>query len=891
MQRLISLLPWPALAAGIWLALASCVVAGPPPNVQVNQSDNNTGTNDNSTTQSETCHAVFGQTVVVGFNDSRQGVNGFANITSLQSFAYSQDGGGTFTDAGQFTPAANTVHYGDPAVAVDSQGNFYMASLAGASPFGSGITQLAVAKSTATNPAVTFGTPVLLSGQFTGLTANQDKEFMAIDTSGGPFNDRVYVAWTNFQDNSTGTSRILLARSTSNSPLAFAPTIAINPVADETTCLLNHGAMPAVGPNGEVYVVWARFGWSPGVTSSSIRVVKSTDGGVSFHNPDPGDPAPNKTVANPNVTPQSMNSGGVNVRTRDFPYIAVDRTPSGSPTRGHVYIVFQARPQPAGTDRSDIFFTRSTDGGRTWSTPRSINAWPAVTVNPDTTTNDNWQPSLSVSPTNGQLSVTFYDRRSDPANTQIALFRAVSTDFGLTWFNEQISTGTFTPDTGYDPILVSTYMGDYIWSVADGANFHYSWGDCRNLCMPPMGSPNPPTPTGRSDQDVFYAKTAILSGPDLFITPWGAITGIGPLWKSPDIFVVDATNNEINAAKGQVNRLRARVSNIGNAPAMGVVIRFRYAPCFAGLTDAALKEIGTVMLDFAAAGDMSGNDLKIVPINWDLTNLMDTNGGLWPMPISAFDHFCVRVNVEFAADINQSNNSAQTNFFDVPTLTGNSLLAFMVGNPLEKEVEAELIADLPRGFKAELLEFPAKFGEKFVLKPREIKVARIQFSPPEQPPRPVTDLVAHVTFRVAGKEVGGLSARLAQAEKRSERVIAKDFDTVWKAALEVLKEKQEPVALADPKRGIINTRSINADNRRLRTIVDRAEQRVGPNQDGRYVLTIEVKKAEDKMRVVVKPVIIVTSAADNPLGGLPVPSNGTLEAEHLDAIVKKVGGG
>jgi len=90
---------------------------------------------------------------------------------------------------------------------------------------------------------------------------------------------------------------------------------------------------------------------------------------------------------------------------------------------------------------------------------------------------------------------------------------------------------------------------------------------------------------------------------------------------------------------------------------------------------------------------------------------------------------------------------------------------------------------------------------------------------------------------------------------------------------------------------LINTRSINVDNRRLRAIVDKAEQRVGPNQDGRYVLTIEVKKVEDKMRVVVKPVIIVTSAADNPLGGLPVPSNGTLEAEHLDAIVKKVGGG
>lgn len=488
-------------------------------NMQINQADHNSGTLANSTTQSETSLAVFGSTIVMGWNDSSEFATAGFGLTSFTGFGFSTDGGSTFTDAGLLAPTPGFVSLGDPALAVDRMGNFYFASLTVDNIFTNTGSHIAVAQSTSTSPSVTFGTPVLIPGLLP--FGFQDKELIAVDASGSPFDGRVYVAWTEF--GSTNDTTILLAGSTSTAPLAFGTPIALSP-ADA----LNQGAMPAVGPNGELYVVWGRFVLGAGgITAESIRLLRSNDGGVTFINPDPADANPNKIVAGPTPTPGLMTTGGPFERisrTRGFPYIAVDTTPGSSPTRGNVYIVFQADPDGAGADLSDIFFTRSTDGGATWSAPVSINAGAAVTTNPDTTTNDNWQPSIAVSPGSGEIAVTFYDRRNDttsadgdPPNTKIALFRSISRDGGLTWSNEQVSDVAFTPSNGvFDPLVVDTYMGDYNYTVADASNFYMAWGDTRNLCTPPPATPNPCSPVGRGDQDVFYAQDSILS--DLSIT-------------------------------------------------------------------------------------------------------------------------------------------------------------------------------------------------------------------------------------------------------------------------------------------------------------------------------------------------------------------------------------
>src|SRR5207249_10350264 len=55
-------------------------------------------------TQSEVAVAVYGDTVVVGWNDSK----GFTPGFTISSFGYSTDGGGTFTDGGNMPLALGT---------------------------------------------------------------------------------------------------------------------------------------------------------------------------------------------------------------------------------------------------------------------------------------------------------------------------------------------------------------------------------------------------------------------------------------------------------------------------------------------------------------------------------------------------------------------------------------------------------------------------------------------------------------------------------------------------------------------------------------------------------------------------------------------------------------
>ncbi len=856
--------------------------------VQVNQADVNLGNNDNSTTQSETKNAVVGSTVVVGWNDTREFAStGLGGLTSITGYGFSQNNGVSFTDAGLLAaPAAGYFSLGDPAFATDAAGNIFFATLA-QNPM-TGDQRIAVYPSTSTSPNVTFGAATLVAN--INANGSADKQFIAADNTGGPFSGRIYIAWSEFVG---GSAAIAFARSTSTSPLAFAATQQLVPANT-----LNQGAEPAVGPGGEVYVVYGAFGG----TTQDIRILKSTDGGATFDNPDPGDPADTKLIATSTRSPNTFGSGSAAVRNRGFPRIAADRTPFGSPTRGNVYVVWHADPDDAGTDNASVYFSRSTDGGATWSRPRTVNAGPAVSSGGDSSTRDNWQPAIAVSPVTGQVTVSFYDRRDDPANTNIRVYRAFSTDGGLTFTNDQVSTAAFTPNTSYDPLTAFAYMGDYNDAVGAASGVHLSWGDLRNTCSPPTGAPSPCSPVGRSDQDVFYRHYQDLTGPDPAITPWGHVTGEGPAWQTPDIFV-EVGGVPTNAAKGALNPLKARVRNVGTDAATEVTVRFLYAPWFAGITPAAFKEIGVVSETFAARGDLLGNDLKVVPIVWDLTDLNDDNGGLWPMPISAFDHFCVKVQVELAGDVNIGNNTAQNNFTDVPTLSGTSVTRFLIGNPFQRSVEARLfLRKVPEGFRIDLKDFDGTFGKPFTLKPEEIRVATLAFTTDRDYRREPSarDLVADIDFEVADEIVGGVSVRLVRGsdEEREGRgvlpEVKRSFDAptekVFEALLEVLREREYPVSLANREKLLVNTGSIrtSVDELRQRVVGERAEG-VAEKREARFLMSFKILPiTEDATEIAASAMFIASTEEYSPLGGSPIASNGSLEREILEQVAERL---
>ncbi|MEM9024361.1 MAG: sialidase family protein, partial [Bacteroidota bacterium] len=111
--------------------------------------------------------------------------------------------------------------------------------------------------------------------------------------------------------------------------------------------------------------------------------------------------------------------------------------------RGTIYINWA--DQRNGVDNTDIWVTRSTDGGDTWSEP--------TRVNDDAGKAHQFFSWMAVDQTTGYLYVVFYDRRNH-AEHETDVYLAYSTDGGASFTNVKISESPFVPDK-------SVFFGDY----------------------------------------------------------------------------------------------------------------------------------------------------------------------------------------------------------------------------------------------------------------------------------------------------------------------------------------------------------------------------------------------------------------------------------------------
>ena len=426
----------PAPAVALPAAPPATAPLAMPANVRVNDPGEDAAAG-NQTTQSEPSIAVHHRTVVVGYNDSSFAPNytGYSNSTNR---------GHSFQDRGGLTGNQS----GDNVLDVDRDGHFYYATL---STDAAGNSSVGVCKST--DGGVTFTPPVNASTTANGPAFFQDKEWLVVDRSGEASDGNIYVAWTKFAPIG---EQILFARSTDGGNTWSAP-LALSPVGNP------QGAMPAVGPEGDLFVCWVDRG------TSQIFIRRSTDAGQTFVNPVPG----NGPVQNIVQIPGTLNG---NIRANSFPSCAIDQDD------GQIYITYSAK---VGADDADVFLTVSKDHGKTWSAP--------VRVNDDATTTDQWMPSVAVTD-EGTVGVMFYDRRNDPANLNIDVYLAISTNQGKTFHhNQRITTTSFPPAVNFDPAIAFDYMGDYNQMVAEEERFYMVWGDNRDL----VGA--------RHDPNVYFA--------------------------------------------------------------------------------------------------------------------------------------------------------------------------------------------------------------------------------------------------------------------------------------------------------------------------------------------------------------------------------------------------
>ncbi len=259
-------------------------------------------------------------------------------------------------------------------------------------------------------------------------------------------------------------------------------------------------------------------------------------------------------------------------------------------------------------------------------------------------------------------------------------------------------------------------------------------------------------------------------GADPAIDNWGSPPGSPPPWQTADIWVDNdgdwVPDEPGEPSKGIKNRLFAMVRNLDPDAVDNVSVWFGYAPYGFGYPHTHFKEITTVTgVSLSASG--STGDEKSIEVEWDLTDLTENNGGLWPYPVDQFDHFCVRVVVSHNNDSNGANNDAQNNFTNVELSAGESGgFSFMAVNPGERDARASMIfSKIPREWQIEV--GGIKTPSDFVLKGGEQKLLKMLVTPTtaaalRHPTQPVD-----VALSLDGKIVGGFS--FVATAKKEER--------------------------------------------------------------------------------------------------------------------------
>lgn len=352
--------------------------------------------------------------VVAAWRDFRRGVN---PANRKVGYSYSTDAGETWSVSRLLDSTllpGGLIRNSDPAVAVDSAGNFYIAVIALTNTNGNGT--IGVYKST--DGGVTFPTAVIAS-----QTGSEDKEYIASDlTPGSPYYNNLYMSWTSFSSNIVN----LLTKSTDGG-ISWTAGIEINDVNN-----VGQGSDLAIGLNGDVYVTWLTGDFNNDI----IMFDKSVDGGESMGT---------DVVVGQGTTPNiPITSSGVT-----FPSIATDI--SGSSYRGNIYVTWC----DARNGDPDIFISRSTNRGVNWSAP--------LRVNDDAVSNGKLQcwPWIEVNDS-GKISIVYYDSRNTSSNTIIDAYLALSTDGGVSFTNYRLSTQSFPTNAPNTAVRFGDYIGiDY----------------------------------------------------------------------------------------------------------------------------------------------------------------------------------------------------------------------------------------------------------------------------------------------------------------------------------------------------------------------------------------------------------------------------------------------
>lgn len=336
--------------------------------------------------------------------------------SNLNHVFYSEDGGLTWK---QEQLSSTYGVWGDPCIVVDTAGSFYYFHLANP-PQGNWIDRIVCQRLDSVGGQWTSGSYMGLNG-----TKAQDKQWVVVD----PASNNLYATWTQFDSygsSDPADSSIILFSKSADRGDTWSPALRINTVAGDCIDSDNtvEGAVPAVGPNGQVYAAWSG--------PLGILFDKSLDGGATWLSNDVF------VATQPGGWDYSI--PGI-YRCNGLPVTCCDL--SQTATRGNIYINWT--DQRNGSTDTDVWFVKSTDGGNTWSQP--------LKVNDDPPGKHQFFTWMTIDQVTGWIYMVYYDRRNY-SDEQTDVWMAVSKDGGDSFFNFRISETPFVP-------VSSVFFGDY----------------------------------------------------------------------------------------------------------------------------------------------------------------------------------------------------------------------------------------------------------------------------------------------------------------------------------------------------------------------------------------------------------------------------------------------
>jgi hypothetical protein len=515
--------------------------------------------------------------VVASWNDYRRGDGNCYG-------SYSSNGGATWTDTtipmgftrgGSFGGVARQYWQagGDTAVAWDTKGNAYFQCMVfmrgpGTTNNPDASSAVYVFRSTGNGGASWRfpGRPVVET--FTNsLAVLTDKPYMTVDNHvGSPFQDRVYVTWTQFAAN--GSAYIFEASSNDYGEHFTGPvvvsgnnsslcTVTFGAGTPNGNCNENQFSAPFTGSDGALYVAFDNF--NNAVTGADNRnqvlLAKSVDGGHSFSAPVKvadyydlpdcdtyqgagADPfracVPEKGAAQRSVfRAANYPSGAVNPRDPSQVLVTFGSyiNAHSKETNGCVPAGFAANGdntftgvKTAGACNNKIVLSVSSNGGSTFTgTTTDPRALPTVNSSRQVGTDQWWQ--WATFSANGTFVVSYYDRQYGDDETTGFSDVSVSASRDLEEFAVRRATSGSMPLPTQFPDAKgnSVFFGDYT-GLSAANNAMPLWMDTRNpdlfLC-PGTGVPGVPPQnctglsangTQANDEVIFTTSVGIGSG-------------------------------------------------------------------------------------------------------------------------------------------------------------------------------------------------------------------------------------------------------------------------------------------------------------------------------------------------------------------------------------------